>query len=344
MATRLPPGVRIVNGVPVFSPFTPATSQPIPPTMYDPALDATLGQAKRGFNDLLLGSQTNAQRMLTDYGLQGEAITRGFDRSSADLGLQGSRGFEDLATQAQGTGRSFDRAAEDLGFQRSQLGVAQTREGQDYGTAVQGIERNYGRLANSQRQQESAYGVLRGGAALQAARKRAANQQIARQPLDTCHSRAGEDFATQFGQLDLAGRRLGEDRATAMAGIDTARSRLGQDLGTQGTRLGEDTALARGNLNLQYAPPDASNPMGGRAWQDMGTQLQIAGRELGATGIDTERAKAFQAAQMGYTGPPRPYNEQTNPLTGGATRTYTINGVEYTVGKGGKILSQKRVR
>lgn len=289
-----------------FKPFVPAAQQAIPPGLYDPVLDATLGQAKRGYQDVVQGAQTQALRLQTDYGL-------GMD----SIGLGQTRGLEDLAVQEGDVVRSFARAGEDLS-------TAQAREGENYGMQVAGLERSYAQRAGQQRQQQNAYGVLRGGAALQAARKRAANMALDRQPLDVNHTRAGQDFAR-------TGERMGQDQERSLAGIGTAR-----------TRLGEDSDLARGNLALQYAPPDANNPMGGRAWQDMGTSLATGARELGALGIDTERAKAYAAAQMGYVPPKPKHNEQTNPLTGGTTREYTINGIVYTVGKGGKILKKRR--
>jgi hypothetical protein len=72
----------------------------------------------------------------------------------------------------------------------------------DYGSNVAMLQRQYDILAGRQQEQANVSGVIGGGALLEAATKRAANQAIDRAPLDTGFKRAGED-------RDLSIERLG---------------------------------------------------------------------------------------------------------------------------------------
>jgi hypothetical protein len=194
------------------------------------------------------------------------------------------------------------------GFQNEQdrqLGYA--REGEDYGRNVAMLERAYKIRGGQQRERANQYGVLNGGAALQGARKRAENMALERQPMDTAHSRFQTDSATQQQRVN-----------------DTTQRSLGQ-------------------LALMLAPPDASNPMGGRAFQDRTTQLTRAGRENTQFGIDTEAQKAFQAAGTGWDPGTRPAGEFVSPSKG-PWRIRDVGGIRYRVGPTGKVLSTKRLR
>jgi hypothetical protein len=211
--------------------------QPPPPTgSFDPALDAQRRAAGRGLRDTITDTNTANLRDTVDYGLGRDEIAR-----------SQTRGLEDLTT-----GR--DQRLGDV----------------DRGLAV--LHRGYQTLASQQRQEFQAHGLGYGGAALQAAAKRQANEAFDQQPLDVARTRIGEDFARQSG------------------------------------RLGEDTSLAYGKLALDLAPPDASNPLGGRRFQDRTTALTRARREDTSFGLDTAAEKMFQATQSGWV-PPRPPRE-----------------------------------
>jgi hypothetical protein len=131
------------------------------------------------------------------------------------------------------------------------------------------LQRGYQTLASQQRQQFQAHGLAYGGASLQAAAKRQANEAFDQQP------------------------------------IDLARA-----------RLGEDTGLQLGKLALDMAPPDASNPLGGRRFQDRNTTLTRAKREDASFGLDTAAEKVFQATQSGWVPPtpPREFPKGGNPV------------------------------
>lgn len=208
----------------------PAYAGP-PAGSYDPALDAQRRAAGRGLGDLTADIGTAGTRDTVDYGLSREEIQR-----------NQSRGLEDLT-------QSRDRGLQDIDRN------------------VQMLQRNYARLGDQQRQSINAAGLGGGGAALQAASKRTANEAFDQAPLDQARTRIGEDFTRQS------------------------------------TRLGEDASSQLGRLALDSAPPDAGNPLGGRSFQDRTTQLTRAQREDTQFGLDVGEQKAFQAAQSGWVPP-----------------------------------------
>jgi hypothetical protein len=208
--------------------------QPPPPTgSFDPALDAQRRAATRGLGDTVADIGTANTRDTVDYGLNRDDILRAQTRGLADLTTSRDRGYGDVDRQ------------------------------------VSVLHRGFQTLAGQQRQQFQAHGLGYGGAALQAAAKRQANEAFDRQPLDVARRRIGEDFTRGSG------------------------------------RLNEDTGLQLGRLALDYAPPDATNPLGGRRFQDRATQLTRAQREDTAFGLDTGAEKIFQATQSGWV-PPEP--------------------------------------
>jgi hypothetical protein len=186
-----------------FTPYRPPTP---PAGSYDPSLDAQLAAARRGLSDLQGQIGTQQARDVTDYAAQQEA-----------LGQQAGYNREDLSA-APGS-RDFAGA-------RSRT--------EDYNRNVAMLTRQYGQLGRNQLQGANQAGVIRGGALLQSAAKRAENQAIDRQPLDTNYQRFLADNTQHSADA--------EDYATQAAG---SRTRLGR-------------------LALDYAPPDANNPLGGR--------------------------------------------------------------------------------
>jgi hypothetical protein len=257
-----------------FTPYRPPTP---PAGSYDPALDAQLAAARRGLSDLQSQIGTQQARDVTDYASQVEQAGRQTDQNEADLSKQWLRGREDIYR---------DRG----------------RAGEDYNRNVEMLTRQYGQLGRNQLQATNAAGVIRGGALLQSAAKRAENQAIDRQPLDTNYQRFMADSSQQ-------------------------ESRLGADYATQSQRNEAARTQQLGRLALDYAPPDAAaNPLGGRRWQDRNTQLVTAQREQAFFGQDVGAAKAFQAAGSGWDPPQKPANEFTSAS---GTPYRVINGVRY---------------
>lgn len=250
----VPPANQPGSRAPAFKPWHPDLTPPL--GFYDPVLDANLGAANRGLFDTKQDVETQQGRLTSDYATGVSSINRGADRQLADIGTQRTQGQED--------------------YQRN----------------VADLHTAYDRLQSTQQQRMNASGLLYGGAALQAAEKRAANQQ---------HDQ---------GQLDTGFQRL-------TSGLDTATGRVNEDRG-----------LALGDLALKEAPPDAGNPFGGRAFQDLATQLTRAKREGAAFGLDTSAAKAAQAAANGW-----------QPQT---TKTVHRNGMIYTIDPHGRVISKRK--
>jgi hypothetical protein len=186
-----------------FTPWAAVTAPP--PGTYDPALDAQLGQAGRGYLDLRQDIERDTGRREDDYLRGRNDLTRQFGESQFDLNR------------------------------------ARQYQGEDYGRGVAGLERSYLRLGDAQRQQGNAAGVG-GGYLAQARRKRAENMAWDRQPLDTQNARALEGFATSeqrlgegrdrgLGELALGQQRYGEDSQTQLTRGAREFEEFGQDIG-----------------------------------------------------------------------------------------------------------------
>lgn len=262
-----------VNRKRAFTPYDPT----VPAGSYDPGLDSALQAAQRGLQDTTVDTETARQRALVDYGLGRDQITQGQQRSLQDL-LQGR-----------------DRGVADLG-------TARTYEGQDYQTNIGLLTRRYGQLGNQQRQSAIQHGVIHGGTLLQAAAKRAGNQGVEQQGLDTAHTRF-------------------------LAGNDLAGQRLQQDYGTSVDRTNQDATSQLGQLGLAYQRGD----------NDAISALTRAGRETGQFGIDTQAQKLFQASQAGYVAPQRPSNEFVTPA-GVPYRTIKVGNKTIRVDQYGRRI------
>lgn len=186
--------------------------------------------------------------------------------------LQGQIGTQ-TARDVTDYGTALANLQQQQGFTQQDLGTARARGTEDYNQNVAMLTRRYGNLARNQLQGANAAGVLRGGALLQAAAKRSANMALDRQPMDTNYQRFLADNAQQ-----------------------AQRSAL-------------DTQSRQGQLALDYAPPDANNPLGGRRYQDRTTQLTQAQREAAFFGQDVAAMKNYQATGSGWDPGSRPGNE-----------------------------------
>lgn len=320
LAAQLPPALapggigarfQAAQQQPTSQPFTPYQAPPLPSGFYDPNLDAQLAAAQRGLGDTTQDYATQASRNQIDYGLQQDAINLNQSRGLADYQTNYDRGSQDLTTgynrNSQDLTTNFNRGSQDLntGYSRGtqDLNTGFSRGNEDLDRSVMLLQRSYSQLQNRQSQDAAAAGVS-GGAALQAAAKRAANMAIDRQPLDTSRARLGQDYTTNTSRLGEDYRtntsRLGEDYTTNSGRLgedySTNSSRLGQDFATGTGRLTQDTANQLGQLGIGYQ----------RTTDDAATALARAQREAGQFGIDTEAQKAFQVAQSGYVPPPPP--------------------------------------
>lgn len=191
-----------------FQPFRPYQPPPVPTGTYDPALEAQLGAANRGYGDLRQDTALAQTRGAEDYG---------FGLTAADTSL--NRGLADIATQ-----RGY--------------------ENQDYTRNTDLLARSFQQLARQQTERARQYGVVSGGIALLSAAKRQENQGLAQQGLDLTHARTfagldttqtrlGENRDTTVGQLAVGYNRGIADQTTALARAGRENTQFGLDVGAQ---------------------------------------------------------------------------------------------------------------
>lgn len=211
---------------------------------------------------------------------------------------QAQRGLGDLRADTE-TANTRDTV--DYGLGRDAIDLSQQRGTQDIDRNVQTLQRSYMQLGRRQNEGARHQGVVSGGLLLASAAKRAENQAIDMQPLDTAR-----------------------------------------------TRLGQDSDLARGRLALDFAPPSADNPLGGRRFQDRTTGLTRAEREGVNFGLDVNAQKMFQATGAGYVPPGRgenggiPKNEFITG-TGDHYRQKRVNGFDIRFNPAGKVIARRKV-
>lgn len=164
------------------------------------------------------------------------AASRGLHDTTQDVGLAGERAGQDFTF---GVGQ----ADQTLGYQKA-----------DYGAHVAALQRSYDVLAGQQQEQQAGAGVLQGGAVLQAAAKRAANQGLQQTALDTGLARDVTAHDQTVAQLGVGQTRGITDRATTLARATREDTNFGLD-----TR-GQEAFQAAGT---GYTPPAPGTP-GGR--------------------------------------------------------------------------------
>jgi hypothetical protein len=208
-----------------------------PAGSYDPNLDVQERAAKRGY------------RYTT------EDLTRGSEREATDFGI----GQENLGRQRVDVQRQY-------GENLSDLLKARARGSEDYQSNLQSIARNFSQLGNAQAQRGREAG-LEGGYALQAARKRAANEAITRAPVDTGYrrfsadstldeTRLGQAQQRSFDEIDRSGGQLAESHRRAVEDSSVTGERAGTEL----QNYVQDIAAARQDQYrgpLQWTDPRA---------------------------------------------------------------------------------------
>lgn len=153
------------------------------------------------------------------------------------------RGLGDLIADNQTAGV---RDTVDYGIGRDNIGRQQTRGMEDFASQRQAIDRAYQIQQARQGQAINAAGLGGGGASLQAAAKRAANEAVDLKPVAEGEQRLGEDTELAYGNLALGYQRNAQDRTTA-----ETRARR------ENTQFGIDTAAVKGYQAGQnnYVPP-----------------------------------------------------------------------------------------
>jgi hypothetical protein len=224
-----------------FTPFKAPVNPP--PGTYDPAIDAQVRAAQRGYGDLGQDYTVGKTRAQDDYLTATQNDQTDYQNALGDLTQTHDRSLADLL-------------------------LGRTRGTEDYGTSLANLSRGYQTLGNAQGGTitQAGGGSFQGGALLQALQKRQANEAIDRAPIDTNYNRfltdsqtqegrVNQDFATGSSRLqDELNRQLGAlslnldraygdqgDQTVALAragrentafGIDATASRWGQAAGT----------------------------------------------------------------------------------------------------------------
>lgn len=179
--------------------------------------------------------------------IEGQEATRGLQQAEGQIGTSRSRDTADYFTQLSEIGRGEGQRTQDL--QRN-LGL---------------LKQSYERLGTAQQEQANKAGVLQGGALLQAAAKRSANE--------------------------------GQERGKMQTAFDRAQ---------------EADQLQRAKLAREGAPPDASNPLGGRAFQDLTTQLANLQSNNAFFQQAQQSLAAQEAAERGFGGYQAPAGQKVD--------------------------------
>jgi hypothetical protein len=224
------------------------------PGTYDPSFDINRDNSQ-------LGYQRYQNDFSRDWGELGAGATGG--RMGNDLqtaltrqNTQNQWTRDDITQQSLRTEQDMFR-----NFGRGQ---------QDYQTSIADLLANYQRLGNNQAQSMRAAGVAQGGAAVQAAEKRAANQAHDRAPIDQNWQRYQEDWNSQRS-------RFQEDQAKRLGMLDTTAGWGTGDLQQQYGR-GREDALTDYGRNT-YDNTNYQNGLGRLAYASSG-QVQPRGITL----------------------------------------------------------------
>lgn len=151
-----------------------------------------------------------------------DAGKRGTSNTIEDLGTKESRGQANYLLGSEGIARERAEQAE------------------EHQKAVDSLQRGFARLGVRQTEQARGAGVLRGGAVLQSAAKRAANQQLQQTGLDTAFQRQTGADDRQLGALTLSRQQEGEDDATGVSRAEREQSQFGIDTRTLEAREASD--------------------------------------------------------------------------------------------------------
>lgn len=116
-------------------------------------------------------------------------------------------GYYDPSLDAQ-----RDAASRGLLDTQQDVGTQERRLGEDYNTNVAALTKHYNDLGTAQGEQANAYGVVAGGGALlQAAKKRQANQQLDQTNLDATLNRNVADLGNQLTRAQREDVFYGQD-------------------------------------------------------------------------------------------------------------------------------------
>jgi len=258
-------GGRMRRNPLAWQPWRPT---PIPGGYYNPTVDAEQGATERGASDVTQEALTGLTRNNSDYQL----AKGGFERSQQE-------GLADI-------------------------GTARAQEQQDTQQALSRLSESYKRLAGKQEEQQNVGGVLQGGAALQAAQKRSANELKEQEPIKQTDQRNLAALGLKQTQLEEGTQRSLGDLALHSGAISPQVLRLVGELSNPSAR-----ANAQSQLSGLESTPGNAGLFGGRTSQDIVTKLVHAQREAAQFGVNVQAQKAREAAGFGYEPSGKPGNE-----------------------------------
>lgn len=204
----------------------------------------------------------------------------------------GKRGAADRLDEI---GRNRGYAESDFTQGQEKIGRERTRQNQDYQNALATLAESFKRLGGRQEERANAAGVFGGGALLQAAAKRTANEAIRRKPLDLSHERNEEGDNLALGALTQAHRRTLEglgsqqsitEREDAQSGIDANFLKGGEAAGRgyeppvkpsneYMTKARHVVSAATGPQGRDFAPQPYHTISHGNEWWDVTPQGQV---------------------------------------------------------------------
>jgi hypothetical protein len=159
----------------------------LPPLFsYDPSILSELRASERGLKDIKQDTRTDLKQARQDRRTQ-----------LRDLAVDLRRGRRDIQ-------REKGRGLRDIGYQRSDVKTSAARTQQDLGMRLDDIVRSFSQQGT--RQFEAATGTLAA-----AAKARASNLAIAREPIDIERGRVTEDLSRDLGRLGVSADDLRED-------------------------------------------------------------------------------------------------------------------------------------
>ena len=250
----------------------PSTLPPPPPGTYDRSLDYLKGAANRGYEQFGNDAQTQFEHGQQLYGLDLGDLTRGRDRTLADIA----------------TGR--------------------TRENENYNVATQDLGRQYTILGHQQAQSARQHGIRSAGLLGISQQRRAANQTHDQSAIDLAHTRtlgdlttnetrANEDFTNSKQRLDLGNAyQFGGFNGQEIVNPLTGQPEVGS-LTTSLTRAGiENNAYQQGLLGQMIDQAKAN----GYVAPGPGPAGQFAFNQQRAATLRRQKAaqKAAQGAVM----------------------------------------------
>lgn len=141
-------------------------------------------------------------------------------------GKRGTRNtIEDLLTK--GT-----RGEQGFALDQAEVKRQEGEQGQEHQRVLAALAQNYERLGGRQTEQANAAGVSRGGALLQAAMKRKANEGKAAEPINLNYQHQQEGDQRSLARLALSRQQEGEDIGTGVSRAEREQTQFGIDTNT----------------------------------------------------------------------------------------------------------------